>query len=90
MRPCVHIHPSMVVDRGQMIVLVADKRSPQAFKAVMILAQFSRSSVGVFPPQYKSSASFETNPACSWFPKTLHISSSRDVSDPGIPMAHLV
>ncbi len=89
-RPCVQIHPKIVVLRGQMVVLAGDSLMLLFRRASRIRVQFTRSSSGVSAPQYRSSASFAATPSFRQSPRMRHISSSRAVSDPGIPMADRV
>ena len=62
-QPWVHTHPRIVVDQEQTIVLEADSRGLHVCRAFNTLLQFSRSSSGEVPPQYKSSTSVDTKPA---------------------------
>ena len=82
--PWVQIQPRMVVERGQIIVFEAERRRPHVSRDFITLDQFARSSSGLLPPQYRSSANLAKYPACKWSPRTRHISSSRAVSEPRI------
>ena len=88
--PWDHTQPNTVVDRGLITVLEAERCRPDLWRAYSTRDQFSSSSSGVFPPQYRSSAILATTPAVRRSPNTLHISSSSAVSEPGMPMAVLV
>ena len=79
--------PSIVVDWGLMIVLGAERRRSHLCRACSTFFQFERSSPGELPPQYRSSAILVTIPSFNRSPSTLLMSSSRAVSEPGIPMA---
>ena len=81
------IQPRIVVVLGLMMVLWADKRRLQLCRACRTLFQLQSSSWGVLLPQNKSSAILATDPSCSNGPRTRHITSSRAVSKPGIPIA---
>ena len=81
-QPWVHTHPSLLSQKPTTVDYMR--------RTYNTLVQFSRSSSGKFPPQYKSSASFDMKPAWIWSPNTRHKDSSRAVSEPGIPIAHLV
>ena len=70
--PAFQIQPRIVVVLGLMIVLT--------------LFQLWSSSWGVLPPQYRLSAILASDPPCSSGPRTRHITSLREVSDPGIPI----
>ena len=61
--PAFQIHPSIVVDRGLMMVFDAERRRSHLWRASRTFLQFCRSSCGVFPPQYRSSAILATAPS---------------------------
>ena len=77
----------VVVVLGLMMVLWADKCRLHLCRACRTLFQLWSSSQGVLPPQYRSSAISATDPSCSSGPRTRHITSSRAVSNPAIPIA---
>ncbi len=85
-----HIQPRIVVEAGQTMVFSADRRRLQRSRAEKVFRQFKRSSCGVFPPQYKSSAILATHPFRRRSLRTRRINSSSAVFEPGIPMAQRV
>ena len=85
--PALQIQPRVVVVLGLMMVLWADKCRLQLCRACRTLFQLQSSSWGVLSPQYRSLAILATDPSCSNGPRTRHITFSRAVSEPGIPIA---
>ena len=88
--PCCYFQPRTEVDFGAITVFEAERRREEFESANKTFSQFFKSSIGVSLPQYKSSAIMTTQPSTIRSPSTAHISSSRAVSDPGIPIALLV
>ena len=78
--------PSIVVDWGLVIVLCGKRRRSRLCRACSTFFQFERSSPGELPLQYRSSAILVTIPSFNRSPSTLLMSSSRAVSEPGMPM----
>ena len=70
-----------------MIVLDAERRRSHLCRACKTFFQFDSSSLGEFPPQYRSSAILARIPSFNKSPSTRLMSSSRAVSEPGMPMA---
>ena len=70
-----------------MIVLDAERERSHLCRACKTFFQFDRSSPGDFPPQYRSSAVLAAIPSFNRSPSTRLMSSSRAVSEPGVPMA---
>ena len=85
--PQFQIQPSIVVDCGLMMVFDAERRRSHLWRACKTFVQFCRSSSGELPPQYRSSAILATMPSSNRSPSTRLMSSSRAVSEPGMPMA---
>ena len=85
--PQFQVQPSIVVDCGLMMVFDAERQKSQLWRACKTFAQFCRSSSGDLPPHYRSSAILETLPSSNRSPSTRLMSSSRAVSEPGMPMA---
>ena len=84
--PQFQIQPSIAVDCGLMMVFDAERRSSHSWRARKTFVQFCRSSSGKLPPQYRS-AILATMPSSNRSPSTRLMSSSRAVSEPGMPMA---
>ena len=61
--PSDQVQPRIVVDFGLITVFEAERRKLFLWRAPKTLIQFSSSSSGVLPPQYKSSASLAITPA---------------------------
>ena len=80
--------PSIVVDWGLMIILGAERRRSHFCRASNTFFRYERSSPGVLPPQYRSSAILVTIPSFNRSPSTVLMSSSRAVSEPGMPMTN--
>ena len=85
------IQISIVVDWGLTIVLDAERRRSYLRRACktlrLFLFKFSSSSSGEFLPQYRSFAILATMPSFIRPLSTQLMSSSRAVSEPGMPMA---
>ena len=88
--PWDHTHPNMTVDLGAMTVLEGDRRMLQAARAARARLQLMINYSRVLPPTYNSSAILVTMPSCKLSLGMRRISSSRAVSNPGIPIAALV
>ena len=73
-----------------MTVLDGDNLMLLFLSASRIRFQFSRSSSGESALQYRSSASLAAMPSLRQSPSMWHMSSSRAVSDLGIPMVERV
>ena len=86
MVPCSQHQPRITVVLGTMMVFAEEKRRLQDLRISRTLCQLLCSSSVVCPPQNRSS-NFAMLPSCSRSAETLHISSSRGVSLPGIPIA---
>lgn len=71
----------------QTTVLDGDNQSVQVSRDFITLDQFSRSSSGMFEPQYKSSVNLATMSFWRWLPRMQHMSTSSAASDPGMTMA---
>ena len=61
--PLDHTQPSTMAFLGQMIVLAADKRRLFFWRRERTLLQLLRTSMGLLPPTYKSSAILATQPS---------------------------
>ena len=81
------IQISIVVDWGLTIVLDAERRRSYLRRACKTFLKFSRSSSGEFLPQYRSFAILATMSSFIRPLSTQLMSSSRAVSEPGMPMA---
>ena len=86
--PWDQIQPRMVVDFGQMMVLVGDKQRLKWSGESSTRLQLNRCVSGELLPQQRSSASLVTQPSWIRSLRTQHIISSRVASAPGIPIAH--
>ena len=90
--PWDQIQPRMVVDFGQIMALVGDKRKPrlQRSRDSSTRLQLYRRDSDDSSPQWRSSASLATQPSWIRSPRTRHVISSRAASKPGIPIDDLV
>ena len=81
------IQPIITVDLGLMTVLEAESLRLHLEGAWSTRFQFCSHSSGKSVPRYRSSALLATTPSWIRCPSTRHMSSSKAVSEPGMPIA---